>query len=74
ISPSFLLRMPSSNFFRKNINYLSFFSLLSKIFNKFVSKLSIKTEQAMNTTKKRYAFISYNHKDAKWAKWLDRKI
>lgn len=28
----------------------------------------------METTKKRYAFISYNHKDAKWAKWLQEKL
>lgn len=28
----------------------------------------------MDTTKKRYAFISYNHKDAKWAKWLQEKL
>ena len=29
---------------------------------------------AMSQTHKRYAFISYNHKDAKWAKWLQRKL
>lgn len=28
----------------------------------------------MDTTKKRYAFISYNHKDANWAKWLQEKL
>lgn len=28
----------------------------------------------MTTNIKRYAFISYNHKDAKWAKWLQEKL
>ena len=28
----------------------------------------------MSNEKKRYAFISYNHKDVKWAKWLQNKL
>lgn len=28
----------------------------------------------MSNEKKRYAFISYNHKDVKWAKWLQDKL
>ena len=28
----------------------------------------------MTNEKKRYAFISYNHKDVKWAKWLQEKL
>ena len=28
----------------------------------------------MTNEKKRYAFISYNHKDVKWAKWLQDKL
>ena len=28
----------------------------------------------MTSEKKRYAFISYNHKDVKWAKWLQDKL
>lgn len=28
----------------------------------------------MTINKKRYAFISYNHKDVKWAKWLQNKL
>lgn len=28
----------------------------------------------MKIKKERYAFISYNHKDAKWAKWLQDKL
>ena len=27
-----------------------------------------------NTTKENYAFISYNHKDVKWAKWLHKRL
>lgn len=28
----------------------------------------------MTANKKRYAFISYSHKDSKWAKWLQNKL
>lgn len=30
--------------------------------------------KSMASEKKRYAFISYNHKDVKWAKWLQNKL